>query len=244
MRFLTIISLLLILSIASAEEIDLTIYEQRDFGPSYEEDFDEIEVTMDCNKETIYIQVEDEDVPITGAIVRIVYVDYSTPLLASGPTDAEGEFGYTLVGETEFMGGLFLVVVEKEGYMQKEAHFDIGNCRDYEEQPEPDGPLIDETTPPKIPESELPEPVPEPETEPETEPEIPPEPEETEEPLPEPGPETEENLTDLPEPNLTGNLTDNITGNETGEGEEPKTEYLCVSSFIFLLAAVLLILYH
>lgn len=248
MRFLAIISLLLLISVAAAEEIDLTVYEQKDFGPSYEEDFDEIEVTMDCSKETLYIQIEDEDVPVTGAVVRIIYVDYSTPLLASGPTDAEGEFSYTLVGEIEYMGGLFLVVVEKEGYLQKEAHFDISNCLDYQdEEEEPEGPLVYDTTPPTIPESEFPEPEPEPETPPEEEPEpeIPTEPETvTEEPIPEPEPVTEENLTDLPEPNLTGNLTGNITGNETGEEEGPETEYLCVSSFIFLLAAVLLVLYH
>ena len=153
MRLLALFSLLFLFSIASAEEIELTVYEERDFGPAYEEDFDELEITMECGKSIIYIDIEDEDVPITGAIVRIMYIDYSTPLLASGPTDVEGEFDYTLVGEKNFMRGLFLVIVEKEGYRQKEAHFDISNCFDYEEEPDEgqDGPLIYDTTPPTIP---------------------------------------------------------------------------------------------
>jgi len=159
MRFLLL--LLLILSVAAAVETPLTIYEQRSLGVVYEEDFDDMAITMDCDESVITIHIRSDGKPITGAVARLIYVDYSVPLLAAGPTDVEGRFVYKLVGERDFMTGLFLVVVEKEGYKNKEAHFDIHKCiieaeevEIIEEIPETEEPPV--TPPPPKPPEEKP----------------------------------------------------------------------------------------
>jgi len=181
---------LLLFSLSIGAETIMLIFEQRDFGPTYEEQFDEILVTMDCDADIITIYVTDEHQPAAGAVVRLLYVDYSVPLLGAGPTDSAGKFQYTLVGDKNLMNGLFLVVIEKEGYNNKEAHFDVRKCT-YEREEEPP-----------------PQPEPAPEEEPEEEP---PPVEEPEEPIEEPeAPEPEENITE--------NVTENITG-EHGEEE-------------------------
>lgn len=216
-----LVLILFLLSVCVAVETPMKIFEQRDFGPSYEEQFDNLYVTMDCDAEVIYIYVSDDDAPVTGAVVRVLYIDYSTPLLASGPTDANGRLSYKIVGEEDFMTGLFLVVVEKEGYNNKEAHFDISICIAEEEITEEvvEEEIIEEEV---VIEEEVPEPEPEPEQIPE------PEPEEISEP--------EENITNITETN--------VTVNETGEPEEGAPDYVCVSSFILLLALIPLVLYR
>ncbi len=217
----TAVLLLLLLSVCAAVETPMKIFEQRDFGPGYEEQFDDLYVTMDCDSEIIHIYVSDEDKPVTGAVVRVLYIDYSTPLIASGPTDSDGKLSFKIIGEEDFMTGLFLTVVEKEGYNNKEAHFDISICIAEEEIPEEviEEEIIEE----EVIEEEIIEEEPEPEPEPETEPE------------PEEIPEPEENITNATETN--------ITGNETGE-PEAEPVYVCVSSFILIFALIPLVLYR
>lgn len=155
--------LVFLVSVSIALETPMLIFEQRDFGPEYEPDFDDIYVTMDCDSNIINIYITEDEEPVVGAVVRLMYIDYSTPLLAAGPTDTSGKFSYTLVGERDFMTGLFLVVVEKEGYNNKEAHFDIRRCLDVSdveeevEELEEEVEEIEEVLPPEEPEEIPPE---------------------------------------------------------------------------------------
>jgi hypothetical protein len=126
--------LLLALAVSMATETELIIFEQRDLGVEYKDEFDDLYITMDCETDTITIYVNSGGEPVTGAVMRLLYVDYSVPLLAAGPTGSEGTFEYKLVGERDLMTGLFLVVVEKEGFKNKEAHFDIMRCIGVEEE--------------------------------------------------------------------------------------------------------------
>ncbi len=151
-----VLCILLVLSVSMAAETELAIFEQRDLGVEYHDEFDALYITMDCEEELMTIYVKSDGEPVTGAMVRLIYIDYSVPLLAAGPTDVDGKFTYKLIGERDFMTGLFLVVVEKEGYKNKEAHFDIARCIGAEEGEE------EEIPPPaeEEPEEELPPPPP------------------------------------------------------------------------------------
>lgn len=211
--------LLAVFSFSAAAVIPLTVFEQRDMGVEYDEVFDDVYVTMDCEENVITVYIKQDDKPVTGAVVRILYVDYSVPLLASGPTDIEGKLTYKLVGERNFMTGIFLVIVEKEGYRNKEAHFDIAQCIEGVEE------IEEEVTPPPPP----------PEVEPEEEPE-----EEIEEvetpPSPPPKPPEEiEEIPPSPEENVTG-----AEENVTGEAEEAAP--LCPLSSLLVFFPLLLIL--
>ncbi len=208
---------LLALSVSMAADTELMIYEQRDLGVEYENDFDNLYITMDCETNDMIIYVRDNGAPVTGAVVRLIYVDYSVPLLASGPTTSDGRFTYKLIGERDFMTGLFLAVVEKEGYKNKEAHFDIMRCIEYEE--------------------EIPPPPPE-ELEEEIE-ELEEEVEELEEEVEELEEEVEELEEEIEQEVIEENETVeiNVTENVTGEPEEEG--YVCVPALILLLFSFL-----
>ena len=210
---------LFLFSFSVAAETELVIFEQRDLGVAYDENFDDLYLTMDCVTDTMTVYVKEDGEPVTGAVVRLIYVDYSVPLLASGPTTAEGKFTYKLVGERDFMTGLFLVVVEKEGYKNKEAHFDIARCIGVEE----------EIPPPPPPEEEPPE-----------EEEVPPPPPPPEEEEGVPPPEEEEELPPAEELSPEENIT-NVTENVTGEPEEEEAAPLCPSLAILLLLSALFV---
>lgn len=207
MRFMFLF--LLVLSVAAAVETDLRIFEQRSLGVEYYEEFDDVRITMDCDENIITIYILSEGKPVTGAVARLIYVDYSVPLLAAGPTDVGGRFTYKLVGERDFMTGLFLVVIEKEGYKNKEAHFDIHRCITE----------VEKVTEEEIEEIE------------EEIPEIPPTP-----PLPPPGEEPPEEIPPEEPVEIVENITENVSVNITidVEAEEEAPSSVCPSFFLLL----------
>lgn len=151
-----LLSIFFILFSASyAGTTPLTIFEQKDFGQSFLPAFDAAVITMDCNASTINVFIKEDKVPVKDAIVRIMYSDYSTPLLASGVTDANGKFSHKLVGNKNYMRGVFLAFIEKAGYKNKEVHFDIAPCIQTQATPKKKPPPSSTPSPPEQNESNV-----------------------------------------------------------------------------------------
>ncbi len=112
-----------------ASVIAPTVYEQKDLGdPVFLQDFT-YSLSADCTAATISIIVMDgHNKPVEGAYTYLKYVDFSSPLIAQGPTDREGFRLDKLPGSPMFMRGLFILVIEKKGFRNKEIHFDISGC--------------------------------------------------------------------------------------------------------------------
>ncbi len=121
--------LLLLFAPLHANVIAPTVYEQKDLGdPIFLHDFT-YSLSADCTAATISIIVmDDHNVPVEGAYTYLKYVDFSSPLLAQGPTDREGFILDKLPGSSTLMRGLFILVIEKKGFRNKEVHFDISGC--------------------------------------------------------------------------------------------------------------------
>ncbi|MDD5340303.1 MAG: hypothetical protein PHV13_03565 [Candidatus ainarchaeum sp.] len=106
-----------------------TVYEQDDFGdPVLLQDFT-YSLSVDCTAATIsVIAMDEQNKPVEGAYTYLKYIDFSSPLISKGPTDREGFVLHKLPGSTKLMRGLFVLVMEKNGFRGKEVHFDISGC--------------------------------------------------------------------------------------------------------------------
>lgn len=121
--------LILLISVAAhAVIVGPFIYEQKDLGdPMFSEFL--YSMSVDCTEATISLMVMNESHgPVEGASTYLKYIDYSSPVLDSGRTDRNGMVVFDLPGNTSFMRGLFIVVMEKKGVRTKEIHFDISGC--------------------------------------------------------------------------------------------------------------------
>lgn len=122
------LSLLLIFSVVNAIVVGPTVYEQDDFGDILWNEFT-YSLSVDCDDAVLNVIVMDESIrPVGEAGTYLKYVDYSSPLVSSGTTDYDGRVSHKLPGNVSLMRGLFILVIEKDGYRAKEIHFDILKC--------------------------------------------------------------------------------------------------------------------
>jgi len=87
---------------------------------------------------------------IGGAGTYLKYVDFSSPLISSVETDGDGSAIHSLPGNTTLMRGLFILVMEKDGFRSKEVHFDIAPCYSnytFPSRPAQEEPLQNESEP-------------------------------------------------------------------------------------------------
>jgi len=120
--------LLILLAFVNAVNVGPTIYEQDDFGDPI---FPELiySLSVDCDENIIKIIVMNESYRMMdGAITYLKYIQYERPLISKETTNKQGTALHTLPGEVELMRGLFVFVIEKDGYRTKEIHFDISRC--------------------------------------------------------------------------------------------------------------------
>ncbi len=104
------------------------IYEQKDLGNIDLAQFT-YSLSTECNESTISAYVMNEsNKPIQEANIYLKYVDFSTPLMSSSKTDKDGFTLIRLPGNIRLMRGLFIMVIEKKGYRNKEIHFDLSPC--------------------------------------------------------------------------------------------------------------------
>ncbi len=124
-----------------ANVIAPTIYEQDDLGdPVLLQDFT-YSLSVDCTAATIsIIAMDGHNRPVEGVYTYLKYVDFSTPLMAQGVTDRNGFVLHKLPGSTRLMRGLFVLVMEKKGFRNKEIHFDISGCYSNETTAKPKPP--------------------------------------------------------------------------------------------------------
>jgi len=115
-------------SISNAVTIGPHIYEQKDMGDPALEDFT-YSLSVDCTAAAINLIVMDDDTArVQDANAYLKYIDFSSPLIANGVTDKDGFVVLKLPGDVKLMRGLFILVIEKKGFRNKEIHFDITGC--------------------------------------------------------------------------------------------------------------------
>ncbi|MFH0884681.1 MAG: carboxypeptidase-like regulatory domain-containing protein [Candidatus Micrarchaeota archaeon] len=113
---------------SSALTIGPMIYEQKDLGDIGLSEFT-YSLSADCNASTISAYIFNEtNRPVRDANIYLKYVDFSSPLMSNTKTDKDGYSLIRLPGNVKLMRGLFIMVVEKKGYRNKEIHFDLSPC--------------------------------------------------------------------------------------------------------------------
>ncbi len=168
-----ILALMLTISVAFPTKIIPYVFEHQDFGN------EELPIFLyglgaDCEAATIRQETFNEDMePVEGVNSYLLYHDFSTPLISSGDTDADGIIIHELPSGVDHYTGLFVLTLEKNGYRKKEIHFTITQCMDVrepppeEEAPEPETPAEEPEVVPEEPEEVPPPPVEGPEVVPE-----------------------------------------------------------------------------
>lgn len=123
-----LLALALLLSPACAAPAAPVIWEQDDLGDISLQEFT-YSLGVDCGEAAISVIVMDENLtPVEGAGTYMMYVDYGEAVLGSPKTGPDGAVLYGLPGNTSYMRGLFMLMIEKKGFRGKEVHFDISPC--------------------------------------------------------------------------------------------------------------------
>src|SRR5512143_182401 len=118
----------LLFGLSSAMVVGPVIYEQKDFGNIGQHQFT-YSLSADCNASVITAIIYNEsNKPVQDANVLLSYVDFSTPLLRNLYTDKDGIAIMKLPGQVQLMRGLFILVIQKNGFKSKEVHFDLYPC--------------------------------------------------------------------------------------------------------------------
>jgi hypothetical protein len=114
--------------LSAAMVVGPAIYEQDDFGDPALAQFT-YSLSADCTASTIsMIIMNGSNKPVKDANTYLKYVDFSSPLLSSVVTDKDGFALHKLPGNVQLMRGLFILVIEKKGFRNKEVHFDLYPC--------------------------------------------------------------------------------------------------------------------
>ena len=116
------------LAISQALVVGPMIYEQKDMGDIGLKEF-VYSMSADCTAGTITITVMNSSyMALGGANTYLQYTQFSSQILSSVQTDPDGVALHKLPGNVKLMQGLFIMVIEKYGYRNKEIHFDLSPC--------------------------------------------------------------------------------------------------------------------
>jgi hypothetical protein len=150
--FLLALVFFAIIGLSQAATIAPRIYEQDDFGDPIFKQFT-YSISTDCTAATIQIYVLNaSNKPVQNAGTYLKYIDFSSPLLSHADSDKDGYTLHRLPGQVTLMRGLFILVIEKNGYRSKEVHFDLSPCwtnYTYPQPPPPKPPGQNGTQPPQ-----------------------------------------------------------------------------------------------
>lgn len=124
----TMLLLMALIAVTQALSVGPMIYEQKNMGdPSLPEFL--YSMSADCTASTVTISVMDDNFSaVSEADVYLEYTQFSSQVISSTKTDAEGVAISRLPGSVKLMQGLFIMVIEKYGYQNKEIHFDLSPC--------------------------------------------------------------------------------------------------------------------
>jgi hypothetical protein len=87
-------------------------------------------IVIDCENNNITISVHDNetDQPVGGAKAYLFYTNYGYQAIGSGTTESDGIARIAMVGKRDFLTSLFVLRVEKAGYMSREIEFTYRKC--------------------------------------------------------------------------------------------------------------------
>ncbi|MEM4366968.1 MAG: hypothetical protein QW035_02455 [Candidatus Anstonellales archaeon] len=126
----TLLALVVLVAHALAFHPALT---EKDFGSGKTMRLD---VEVDCKAMKVYSTVRDNSTgeEIGGVSAYLFYADYSYQLISTAKTDAQGKAANTYVGKEELLKKMFVLRIEKSGYMSKEAQFSILQCTEPQDE--------------------------------------------------------------------------------------------------------------
>ncbi|MBN1170507.1 hypothetical protein JXA56_05790 [Candidatus Micrarchaeota archaeon] len=94
----------------------------------------DIEISIDCNNKDLTVTVMEGGGAIQNAETTLFYTDYGyQPLPNRGKTDSEGKVTMNVPGTLNFLTGLFILRVDRQGYQSREIEFAYEKC--FEEPP-------------------------------------------------------------------------------------------------------------
>jgi len=140
------LSLLLFAALVFPYNITINPFEYKDMGNLSLPEMNAT-IMMDCGGKAIISQIVYNGAPVSGAFTMLKYVQYDNPLLSSGNTDSSGYVTHKLTGNISYMTGIFVLVMEKSGFKNREAHFLIDEC--FLPPPPPPPPPLQNSTPPQ-----------------------------------------------------------------------------------------------
>lgn len=90
----------------------------------------DIGISIDCatNGLSVSANANDSGEALDNANTYLFYTDYGYQALASGKTDANGISAITVNGKPNFLTGLFILRVDKQGYQSREIEFAYKKC--------------------------------------------------------------------------------------------------------------------
>lgn len=123
-----LLAMAFILCLSKAMVVGPMVYEQQDFGDYTQPTF-LYSLSADCTAGTVNVLImDDNNNPVQGAFSYLKYIDFSTPLISSVQSDKDGQVLHKLPGNVNLMRGLFILVIQKHGFRDKEIHFDLSPC--------------------------------------------------------------------------------------------------------------------
>jgi hypothetical protein len=111
----------------------------------------EVGITIDCDSKmlTVSARANDTNQPIANADIYLFYTDYGYQVIGSGETGADGTGTINVIGNMNYLTGLFILRVDNPQFRSREIEFTYEKC--FEEQPPPqdDTPPADDNPPPQ-----------------------------------------------------------------------------------------------
>lgn len=137
-----LILIIFLFAISNAKVVAPKIYSHQDMG-DYTQKQLTYAISVDCDAKLINFTTLDEKIkPVANVSYYLQYLDYSKALLAANKTNANGFGQVKLPGETKYLRGLFVLLIQKTGYKSKEIDFAINGCYSNVTDPQLDEELI------------------------------------------------------------------------------------------------------
>ena len=124
------LAMMLLAGFSFALSVKPNFFEVKDTGnPSL--DTLDISITINCDTKDVIpvVRANGTKAPVEGAETTLFYTDYGyNPLPDRGKTDAQGMDTINVPGTLNFLTGLFILRVDKQGFQSREIEFAYEKC--------------------------------------------------------------------------------------------------------------------
>ncbi|MDD5172273.1 MAG: hypothetical protein PHF60_04530 [Candidatus ainarchaeum sp.] len=99
----------------------------------------EVGITVDCDSKmlTVSARANDTDQPIANADIYLFYTDYGYQVIGTGETGADGTGTIDVIGNVNYLTGLFILRVDNPQFRSRETEFTYEKCFEEQQTPPP-----------------------------------------------------------------------------------------------------------